>query len=332
MISYKFIRVGRVPRSMKLSRGFTLIELLVVIAIIAILAAMLLPALARAKQQSQSIKCMSNAHQIMIAWVMYADDNNSLLAPNDYPYTTAFPPITPKVEAKNWATGTMEQQSDNVTSLLTSQYTVLSPYAKSATIFHCPADSFIDPGWTTNNTPHVRSYSMNSAVGTYLYSHYSGGTPAPNVGAPVDGGWLDGRGYGMGVGEFITYGKLSSFTLPGASQTICIIDENPYTINDGSWAGSAYYNGAGGTSTAQAYLIDYPSSTHGGACGLAYADGHSEIHKWQDPRTYNPLITQPTMKPGYGSSGGSIEVMGDIDCSWIAPRMSYPTSPSTTPQ
>src|SRR5271166_5897615 len=112
MISTSIRRTERSSRLPKASAGFTLIELLVVIAIIAILAAMLLPALARAKQQSQSVKCMSNAHQIMVSWIMYADDNGGLLAPNDYPYTIALSSIPNKMWARNWACGTMEQQYD----------------------------------------------------------------------------------------------------------------------------------------------------------------------------------------------------------------------------
>src|SRR5207247_11417198 len=70
--------------SRRRARGFTLIELLVVIAIIAILAAMLLPALARAKQKTQGISCMNNTHQLTIAWAMYAHDYNDRLVINNH--------------------------------------------------------------------------------------------------------------------------------------------------------------------------------------------------------------------------------------------------------
>src|ERR1039457_5624424 len=92
--------------------GFTLIELLVVIAIIAILAAMLLPALTKAKQKAQSISCMNGTKQLLVGWIMYANDNADLLPPNDYPYTTPYFTAANKNQLKNWVVGTMEQPLD----------------------------------------------------------------------------------------------------------------------------------------------------------------------------------------------------------------------------
>ena len=293
--------------------GFTLIELLVVIAIIAILAAMLLPALTKAKQKAQSIACMNNNKQLTLGWKMYADDNNDLLAPNDFPYLTSYATAgAGQVKMKNWVVGTMADVRDAAdypaslaggVSELLDPNSVLSPYLPNKGIYHCPADNFIDP--YAQHKLHVRSISMNSAVGTV----FSSPTATQPIGSAVGGGWLPGKGYNGNQTAWLTYGKASSFTRPGPSDTWVFIDENPLTINDGSMAISAF------AAPNDTYIIDFPTGLHGGAGALAFADGHAIVHKWKDPQTY----TYSGAPHGNGSQQPAGKTKNDdVDCFYMA--------------
>ena len=304
---------GRSVRS-----GFTLIELLVVIAIIGILAALLLPVLTRAKMRAQSVQCMSNSKQLALGWIMYADDNQDLAAPNEFPFTTSYflSPAAIRATMQNWVVGTMEQPSDSkiwqelsISTANLHTNTVMVRYIANAATYQCPADHYVDP---FSNTQHVRSYSMNSAVGTVWYSHFNGGGP---IGAPVPPGWINGDSYNSpGAQTWMTFGKTTAIKSP--SQIWVFLDENPFTINDGSYAVSA------NASMGHTYLIDYPSANHGGAGGMAFADGHSIIHRWIDKRTTSPQLNgQPA---GQGSTTASLQTPDDPDCFFLAPITSYP--------
>jgi prepilin-type N-terminal cleavage/methylation domain-containing protein len=301
--------------------GFTLIELLVVIAIIAILAALLLPALAAAKQRAQAAQCMSNTHQILLAWTMESGDHNDILAPNDYPFTTCYWTYGNKSQMKNWVVGTMENPIDaNYTRgvlELQDPNSMLSPYLANPNVYHCPADNYSDPN---AHTLHARSYSMNSAVGTVYWSASNSGSPGASttegpIGSAVGEGWLPGSSWsGAEIGYWLTYGKASSFTRPGPSKTWVIMDENPFSINDGSFAVSAV------ATPGATYLIDWPTGLHGGSGGLSFADGHSIVHQWQDKRTYSP----PSNMAGKGSTSPGLQTPDDPDCFYLAPLTSAP--------
>ncbi|HVU08148.1 MAG TPA: prepilin-type N-terminal cleavage/methylation domain-containing protein [Verrucomicrobiae bacterium] len=134
------------------NRGFTLIELLVVIAIIAILAAMLLPALARAKARAQGIQCVSNGKQFMLAWLMYADDSNNYLVPNPSSGTSSDLNITTN---NSWAAGNMAEPEEATNETLIEN-ALLFPYVKSIGLYKCPG----------NQKDMVRGVSMNGYMGT----------------------------------------------------------------------------------------------------------------------------------------------------------------------
>lgn len=239
--------------------GFTLIELLVVIAIIAILAALLLPALNAAKMRAKSMQCLNNTRQLMVAWRIYTDENNDLV-PMSFP-SKASDPV--------WVKGRLDYDnanSDNWNVTNTLAQGSIWPYAgNSPSIYSCPADlTTVTPTsgpFAGQVVSRIRSYSMNDWMGAST----SGFTVYRNT-------------------SFHVYDKLGDIIHPSPSDLWILVDQHPDSIST-AWF---IVDETGYPNASQTKLAGIPASYHNGGCSFSFADGHSETHHWLDGRTKPP--------------------------------------------
>ena len=234
--------------------AFTLLELLVVIATIGILAALLLPALSSAKSRGLQSHCLSNNRQLILAWTVFADDNEGQLPPN-------VDGVDGGGVYTNWVAGTMSRFQDATNSALLVDQTqsLIAYYVEDPRLFKCPGDrSFF-----------VRSFAINHRMNPVRY-----------LGEPV---FTQGSGT-----NFATFRKTGDISRP--SDMFVVIDERSDSINDAYFVVDVTNTGEpDGTGTSKPYfIVDYPASYHAGGT-ISFADGHSEVHKWVEPTTNPPL-------------------------------------------
>ena len=234
--------------------AFTLIELLVVIAIIGILAALLLPALGKARARGQSASCLSSLKQLQVAWLMYLDDFGDRFPPNKSARVNGVQQNVPD----SWVLGNAQVD----TSCANLERGVLYQYVPATAVFRCAADRSVALG--PGMAPRTRSYALSA----WLNSAMSGKPEFPD--------W-----------DALTFGemkfRLVSLINPSPAQVFVFLDKNAECNDDGVFALADAYGYTGHSDE----WTDLPGELHIQGCNLSFADGHAEHYRWKWPKKFS---------------------------------------------
>lgn len=257
-------------------QAFSRIDALATCGALTLLGGLLLPALANTQTQGRSALCAGNLNRLQRAWTQFATDNDGLL-----PRSTG--------SNLNWVSGVMNLFGDphntNTLFLLDPRYAQLGPYTGDARLYRCPADSsetalgpLVDGVRTS--VPRVRSYSMNTSM----------------AGDPL-----------QAVRSFFMFTRIHDIVNPAPSEALVFLDEHPGSINESNFAIALSNTGV---------IADIPGSHHDRAGTVSFADGHTELHAWQDNRT------MPAFRGIHVSR--NVASPGNPDVAWLVSHASSP--------
>lgn len=273
--------------------AFTLLELLVIVGVLGLLLSLLVPTMSKSGLTSRAFQCLNNNRQLCNAWRMYADDNGDRIVYSSDDGTGTSNPLNQYA----WTLMHLDFNPGNRGNWdINSDITVrlLWPYTgRNASIYKCPSDQsyVVVPG--LGSRPRIRSMSMNLYLGGF---------------AGTDGGWSF-------MTPFRIYLKTTDLTSPGPAKTFVFLDQRADAINWGNFAVSmaGYYP----PNPAAYEFQDLPGMYHDLGASFSFADGHTELHRWTDPRTTPSVTPQPGLSPPIVSPGNA-------DVAWLQDHATRP--------